>query len=206
MSETGLTTGDFTEENEPFSLFGTWLKEAEASEINDPTAVALATVDADGLPDVRMVLLKDFDQRGFVFYTNFESRKGRQLAAHPRAALLFHWKGIDEGVQVLVEGDVEVVTDAEADAYFASRPHGSQVGAWASLQSQTLASREDFEARIAEVEARFAGGPVPRPPHWSGFRVRPALVEFWYGAAFRLHERQRWEVVDGGWQRRMLFP
>jgi pyridoxamine 5'-phosphate oxidase len=188
------------------ATFAALHERAQASDDREPNAMTVATLGEGGQPSARTVLLKGFDARGFVFYTNFESRKGRQLAAHPRAALLFHWKGIDEGVQVLVEGGVEVVTDAEADAYFASRPHGSQIGAWASRQSQTLASREEFEARIAEVEARFAGGPVPRPPHWSGFRVRPVLLEFWYGAAFRLHERQRWEVVDGGWQRRMLFP
>jgi pyridoxamine 5'-phosphate oxidase len=188
------------------ATFEALLERARASGDREPTAMTLATLGDDGQPSARTVLLKAFDARGFVFYTNLESRKGRQLAAHPRAALLFHWKGIDAGVQVHVEGAIERVTDAEADAYFASRPRGSQVGAWASLQSQTLPSREAFEAAIDAVEARFAGGPVPRPPHWSGFRVRPAMVEFWYGADFRLHERQRWEAVDGGWQRRMLYP
>jgi pyridoxamine 5'-phosphate oxidase len=192
--------------DEVVATFTALLERAKASGDREPHAMTVATLGEGGQPSARTVLLKGFDARGFVFYTNFQSRKGRQLAAHPHAALLFHWKDVDDGVQVKVEGGVEVVTDAEADAYFASRPRGSQVGAWASLQSQTLASREEFEARIAEVEARFEGGPVPRPPHWSGFRVRPAMVEFWYGAAFRLHERQRWEVVDGGWQRRMLFP
>lgn len=192
--------------DDPFALFETWFAEARASEPNDPEAMALATADAAGRPSVRMVLLKGHDARGFVFYTNLDSRKGRQLAAHPRAALLFHWKGIDDGVQVKTEGPVQRVTDAEADAYFASRPRGSQVGAWASKQSHTLGSREEFDDAIAHVEARFQDGPVPRPPHWSGFRVRPVLLEFWYGAAFRLHERQRWDVVDGSWQRRMLYP
>ena len=179
---------------------------ARASGDREPDAMTLATLGDDGQPSARTVLLKAFDARGFVFYTNLTSRKGRQLAAHPRAALLFHWKGIDDGVQVKTEGPVEIVTDAEADAYFASRPRASQIGAWASLQSQTLPSREVFDEAIAAVEARFADGPVPRPPHWSGFRVRPVLVEFWYGAAFRLHERQRWDALEGGWQRRMLFP
>jgi pyridoxamine 5'-phosphate oxidase len=182
------------------------LERARSGGDREPEAMTLATLGDDGQPSARTVLLKAFDARGFVFYTNLDSRKGRQLAAHPRAALLFHWKGIDDGVQVKTEGPVERVTDAEADAYFASRPRGSQVGAWASLQSQTLGSREEFDDAIARVEARFQGGPVPRPPHWSGFRVRPVLLEFWYGAAFRLHERQRWDAVDGGWQRRMLYP
>jgi pyridoxamine 5'-phosphate oxidase len=182
------------------------LERARAGGDREPEAMTLATLGDDGQPSARTVLLKAFDARGFVFYTNLDSRKGRQLAAHPRAALLFHWKGIDDGVQVKIEGPVERVTDAEADAYFAQRPRGSQVGAWASKQSQTLGSREEFDEAIAAIEARFAGAPVPRPPHWSGFRVRPVLLEFWYGAAFRLHERQRWDLLDGGWQRRMLYP
>ena len=168
--------------------------------------MTLATVGKGGRPSARTVLLKGLDERGFVFYTNFESRKGRQLAGNPQAALLFHWKMIREGVQVKVEGTVEPVTAAEADAYFSVRPRPSQIGAWASLQSQTLPSREEFERRIAEMEARFEGVEVPRPPHWSGFRVVPELVEFWYGARYRLHERQRYERVDGQWQRRMLYP
>jgi pyridoxamine 5'-phosphate oxidase len=186
--------------------FRALLERARAGGDREPTAMALATVGADGQPSARTVLCKAFDADGFVFYSHLDSRKGRQLAANPKAALLFHWKGIDEGVQVHVEGGVEPVTDAEADAYFATRPRGSQLGAWASLQSQTLDSRETFEARIAQAEARFAGSDVPRPPGWSGWRVRPVVVEFWYGAAFRLHERQRWEWMDGSWRRRMLYP
>lgn len=182
------------------------LAEAKASGDREPTAMTVATVSATGQPAARTVLLKGFDARGFVFYTNFDSRKGRQLADNPRAALLFHWKLIREGVQVLVEGTTEPVSAAEADAYFASRPRGSQIGAWASLQSRTLPRREDFDARIAEMEARFEGGDVPRPPHWSGFRVVPDMVEFWYGAAFRWHERHRHERVDGRWSERMLYP
>jgi pyridoxamine 5'-phosphate oxidase len=188
------------------ATFEALLERAKASGDREPTAMTLATLGDAGQPSARTVLLKAFDARGFVFYTNLDSRKGRQLAAHPRAALLFHWKGIDAGVQVHVEGGVERVTDSEADAYFASRPRASQIGAWASLQSRTLSSRDEFETAIAENQARFDGGPVRRPPHWSGFRVRPEMVEFWYGAEFRLHERQRWEAVDGSWQRRMLYP
>lgn len=182
------------------------LAEARASQDPEPTAMTLATVGEGGQPSARTVLLKDADEQGFVFYTNHDSRKGRQLAAEPGAALLFHWKWIREGVQVKIEGRAEVVTDAEADAYFASRPRASQAGAWASLQSQTLASREVLEERLREVELRFAGRTISRPPNWSGFRVRPAMVEFWYGARHRLHERRRHELIDGHWQERMLYP
>jgi pyridoxamine 5'-phosphate oxidase len=168
--------------------------------------MTLATVGKNGQPSARTVLLKGFDERGFVFYTNFDSRKGRQLADNPRAALLFHWKMIRDGIQAKIEGSVEPVTAAEADAYFATRPRASQIGAWASLQSQTLESREMLEARISEVEARFKDAPVTRPPHWSGFRVVPEMVEFWYGARYRLHERDRYERVDGQWRKRMLYP
>lgn len=182
------------------------LEEARASEDPEPTAMTLATVGADGQPSARTVLLKDADARGFVFYTNRDSRKGRQLAAEPRAALLFHWKWIRDGVQVKVEGRAEAVGDDEADAYFASRPRASQAGAWGSLQSETLASREVLEARLREVELRFAGLPITRPPNWSGYRVVPSLVEFWYGARHRLHERHRHEWRDGEWQERLLYP
>jgi pyridoxamine 5'-phosphate oxidase len=194
---------------EVVATFEGLLERARASGDPEPTAMVLATLSADGGPSARTVLLKAFDARGFVFYTNLDSRKGRQLAADPRAAITFHWRLLDEGVQVHAEGVVEPVTDAEADAYWATRPRASQLGGWASLQSQTLPDRGTFESRLAEAEVRFAEGPVPRPPHWSGFRLRPAMVEFWYGARFRLHERQRWEAasgVDGGWQRRMLYP
>ena len=168
--------------------------------------MTLATVGQKGRPSARTVLLKGFDQRGFVFYTNFDSHKGRQLADNPQAALLFYWKMIGDGVQVKIEGSVEPVTQAEADGYFALRPRPSQIGAWASLQSQTLESREVFERRISEVEKRFEDVPVPRPPHWSGFRVVPEMIEFWYGARYRLHERQRHEYLDGQWCQRMLYP
>lgn len=191
---------------EILDTFNGLLDEAKASNDPEPTAMTLATVGKGGRPSARTVLLKGVDARGFVFFTNFESRKGRQLAGNPQAALLFHWKMIGEGVQVKIEGTVEPVTAEEADAYFSVRPRPSQIGAWASLQSQTLPSREEFERRIAEMEARFEGVEVPRPPHWSGFRIVPELVEFWYGARYRLHERHRFERVDGQWHRRMLYP
>ncbi|MFT3805827.1 pyridoxamine 5'-phosphate oxidase [Arenimonas sp.] len=193
---------------EALTTFAQLLDEAKAAGDCEPTAMTLATVGQGGRPSARTVLLKAFDRRGFVFYTNFDSRKGRQLAANPQAALLFLWKGLrgSEHVQAKIEGTVEPVSAAEADAYFASRPRESQLGAWASLQSQTLESREVFETRFAAFEAKFADAPVPRPPHWSGFRVVPELIEFWYGARFRLHERQRYERLDGGWHRRMLYP
>ena len=186
--------------------FNGLLAEAKASADPEPTAMTLATVGKGGRPAARTVLLKGLDARGFVFFTNFDSRKGRQLAGNPQAALLFHWKMIREGVQVKVEGTVEPVTAAEADAYFATRPRASQIGAWASLQSQPLPSREVFEQRIAVMEQRFEGVEVPRPPHWSGFRVVPEMVEFWYGARYRLHERHRHERVDGAWRQQMLYP
>ena len=182
------------------------LVEAQASADPEPTAMTVATVGKGGRPSARTVLLKAVDERGFVFYTNFDSRKGRQLAQNPQAALLLHWKLIRDGVQVKVEGTVEPVSAAEADAYFATRPRPSQLGAWASLQSQVLPSREVFEQRLAEFERRFEGADVPRPPHWSGFRVVPERVEFWYGARFRLHERVRHERVAGAWQRSLLYP
>ena len=192
--------------DEPFAQFGEWLKDAEASEINDPTAMALATVDSDGLPDNRMVLLKGWGERGFVFYTNFESAKGRELAATGKAAALFHWKSRRR--QVRIRGPVEVVTQAEADAYFASRPRGSQVGAWASLQSRPLHSRERLEAAVADVEAKHPDG-VPRPPHWSGFRIRPLQIEFWSDGAYRLHDRflyARESPETSGWMKTRLYP
>lgn len=206
MSETGLTTGDFTEENEPFALFGAWLKEAEASEINDPTAVALATVDADGLPDVRMVLLKDFDQRGFTFYTNFESRKGQEILGNMKAAMCFHWKTLRR--QVRVRGPVEIVSNDEADAYFKSRARGSRIGAWASKQSRPLESRFALEKAVAEYTARYAIGEIPRPDYWSGFRIKPTSIEFWKDGAFRLHDRIefRRDGPLGNWSKVRMYP
>ncbi|HEX5755932.1 MAG TPA: pyridoxamine 5'-phosphate oxidase [Arenimonas sp.] len=192
--------------DEALATFASLLDEAKASGDPEPTAMTVATVGRGGQPSARTVLLKGFDARGFVFYTNFDSRKGRQLAAHPMAALLFHWKTLREGVQVKIEGPVEPVSLAEADAYFATRPRGSQLGAWASKQSQLLDSRATFEARLAEFEREFEGRDVPRPPHWSGFRVCPERIEFWYGAQFRLHERQVYQRQQGIWHRRMLYP
>jgi len=191
---------------EPFTRFLELLEQATAlprDRLPEPTAFALAT-SAGNRPSVRMLLLKDADERGFVFYTNYESRKGRELLANPRAAMCFHWQPLE--MQVRVEGRAMPVEGAEADAYFASRGRGSQIGAWASEQSRTIGEEQLLERRVAEFERRFEGATVPRPPHWSGFRVRPVRLEFWYGAAFRLHERQRWDLLDGGWQRRMLYP
>lgn len=182
------------------------LAEAKASQDPEPTAMTLATVDAAGQPSARTVLLKDADARGFVFYTNFYSRKGAQLLSERRCALLFHWKWLRDGVQVNVQGSASRVGDAEADAYFASRPRASQAGAWASLQSQDLDSRATLEARLRAVEAEYEGRAIVRPPHWSGFLVAPTRVEFWYGARHRLHERHVHEFVDGCWQERMLYP
>jgi pyridoxamine 5'-phosphate oxidase len=192
--------------DELVQTFQRLMADAEAAGETDANAMSLATTQADGRVSSRIVLMKQLDARGFVFYTNLDSDKGRQLRAHPRAALCFHWKKLRDGVQVRVEGRVETVADAEADAYFASRPRESQLGAWASLQSQTLPDRGTFEARYAEVEQRYANATVPRPPHWSGQRVVPDLIEFWYGVPFRLHERHRHEWRDGAWQFRLLYP
>ena len=191
---------------EALDTFATLLKEATDGGDPEPTAMTVATADAQGRPAARTVLLKAFDARGFVFYTNYESRKGRQLTENPQAALLFLWKTLREQVQVKIEGTVEPVSLAEADEYFASRPRPSQIGAWASIQSQTLDSRDTFEARITAFEKKFEGVDVPRPPHWSGFRVVPERIEFWYGARFRLHERHHYQRVDGQWTKRMLYP
>ncbi|MGE5501342.1 MAG: pyridoxamine 5'-phosphate oxidase [Ignavibacteriales bacterium] len=191
-------------EADPFELFETWLKAADDAEPNDPNAMALATVDDEGLPDVRMVLLKDFDEHGFVFYTNTLSAKGRQLATDPKAALLFHWKSLRR--QVRIRGDVEPVTEAEADAYFATRARHSQIGAWASEQSQPLPDRLALEKRVAEFGLKFGIGKVPRPPHWSGYRVKPLSIEFWRDRPFRLHERLVFQRVGTNWKTSRLFP
>jgi len=205
MSETRLTGRDFTEASEPFLLFKQWLEDATASEPNDPNAVALATVDGDGLPDVRMVLLKGFDEHGFVFYTNFESAKGREILGSMKAAMCFHWKSLRR--QVRVRGPVEVVGDAEADAYYATRPRGSRIGAWASKQSRPLESRFALEKAVAEYTARHAIGDIPRPKYWSGFRILPETIEFWHDRPFRLHDRMVFSRTgDGGWGKTRLYP
>lgn len=213
----GGEAADLTVVEDPFLLFQSWLQEAAASEPNDPNGMALATVDASGLPNVRMVLLKGVDEpgaapglddaaRGFVFYTNLESAKGRELAGTEKVALLFHWKSLRR--QVRVRGIVSAVSDAEADAYFASRPRLSQIGAWASEQSRPLEARLSLEKRVAMFTAKFGIGAVPRPPHWSGFRVTPVEIEFWRDRPFRLHDRIvfRRAAPGDGWAKSRLYP
>ncbi|HXV22743.1 MAG TPA: pyridoxamine 5'-phosphate oxidase [Alphaproteobacteria bacterium] len=192
--------------NDPFALFASWMAEAEASEPNDPNAMALATVGADGIPSVRMVLLKGFGRDGFVFYTNLESRKGVQLTANPKAALCLHWKSL--GRSVRVEGTAARVGDEEADAYFATRPRSSRIGAWASRQSRPLAGRFELERRVAEYTTKFALGGIARPPFWSGFRIAPLRIEFWKHGAFRLHDRLVFSRAnpDESWTIERLFP
>ena len=192
--------------DDPLALFADWYAEAEKGEPNDPSAMALATVGPDGTPSCRMVLLKAYDASGFVFYTNYESRKGRQLLAHPKAALLFHWKSLRR--QVRLEGSIAQTTAEEADAYFATRDRGSQIGAWVSEQSRPLESRFALEKRVAEFTARHVIGKVPRPPYWSGFRLQPLLIEFWQDGAFRLHDRLEYSRPAAGapWSTRTLYP
>jgi pyridoxamine 5'-phosphate oxidase len=204
LSESDLT--DFTAFEEPLGLFERWFAEAGESEPNDPNAMALATVDRSGLPDVRMVLLKGADHRGFVFYTNEESAKGLQLAASPAAAALFHWKSLRR--QIRLRGPVSLVSDEEADAYFSGRPRDSQIGAWASQQSRPLESRCVFEKAIADYAAKFGAGEVPRPPYWRGFRLTPVAIEFWRDRPFRLHDRVLFsrDSANAPWRRRRLYP
>lgn len=204
MDETVLTSDDFTQSGEPYALFGKWLGEAGKSETNDPNAMALATVDETGLPDVRMVLLKGYDQHGFVFYTNFESNKGLELLSSMKAAVCFHWKSLRR--QVRVRGPVEKVTDAEADTYFKSRPRGSRIGAWASKQSRPLESRYALEKAVAEYTAKYAIGEIPRPPYWSGFRILPQRIEFWQDKPFRLHDRLVFTRAGDKWETDRLYP
>ncbi len=192
---------------EPFERFAELMAAARAVErsvLPEPTAFALGTVGADGQPSVRIVLLKAVDERGFVFYTNYESRKGREVLAHPKAAMCFHWQPLER--QVRVEGAVTTVAGEEADAYFASRARGSQLGAWASFQSQVMESPDLLDVRVREMERRFAGGPVPRPPHWSGFRITPHRIEFWHNMPSRLHERRVYLREPLGWRTETLYP
>jgi pyridoxamine 5'-phosphate oxidase len=201
-----LTSGDWTEAAEPIGLFSAWMEEAARSEPSDADACALATVDAEGLPNVRMVLLKQWDPRGFVFFTNAESAKGRELTAQPKAALALYWKSLSR--QVRMRGSIERVTDVESDAYFASRPRGAQIGAWASQQSRPLESRAKLEEAAARFEQKYGSGPVPRPPHWVGFRLVPLEIEFWAEQPFRLHDRIVFHRAKSGapWSRRRLYP
>ena len=189
---------------DPFALFAEWMEEARASEPNDPDAMAFASADSDGRPSVRMVLMRRYGPEGFGFFTNLESRKARELIANPFGALAIHWKTIRK--QVRAEGKVVLVSDAEADEYFQSRSRDSRIGSWASDQSRPLESRELFERRVAEAQARFEGAEVPRPPHWSGFRLVPDKIEFWADRAFRLHERRLFTRTEAGWTEGLLYP
>jgi len=191
-------------DTDPFQLFSDWFAEAQASEPNDPEAMSLATATPDGRPSVRIVLLKGHGPDGFTFYTNLDSRKGAELAANGRAALLFHWKSLRR--QVRVEGPVETVSDADADEYFATRARDSQLGAWASWQSRPLDARETFEKRFDEMSRRFDGDAVPRPPRWSGFRMKPEYFEFWSDRPHRLHERRVFKPAAGKWREGLLYP
>ena len=206
LSAEAPSAGDFFAATDPMVLFADWFETAKAHEINDPNGMALATADADGLPNIRMVLLKDVSEGGFVFYTNYESAKGRELLASHKAALLFHWKALRR--QVRVRGAVEQVSAAEADAYFASRPRGSRIGAWASAQSRPLEGRFALEKMVALYTAKYGLGNIPRPPHWSGFRVTPLEIEFWHDRPFRLHDRAvfRRNSKDAAWEKTRLFP
>lgn len=195
---------------EILDTFRELLDQARTAGDPEPTAMTLATRDGAGRIAARIVLLKDADEHGFCFFTNYDSAKGAELDAYPQAALCFHWKTVGDpaagGVQVRIEGEVVRLSAAESDAYFATRPRASQIGAWASLQSQTLPDRDAFDARVARYEREFAGRDVPRPPHWGGYRVAADAVEFWYGAQHRLHQRVRWEWRDGAWTQRLLYP
>ncbi len=196
----------FTDRTDPLKLFAEWFEDAKKSEPNDPNAMALSTVDDEGLPNVRMVLMKDFDEKGFAFYTNFESQKGQEILATGKAAVVFHWKSLRR--QVRVRGLTEQVSDAEADAYFKSRPRDSRIGAWASQQSRPITKTLEFETAIAMNTARFGIADIPRPPHWSGIRIKPLSIEFWHDRPFRLHDRVvfRRGEPGGAWTKARLYP
>jgi pyridoxamine 5'-phosphate oxidase len=208
LKDMGVLTASmgFTERDDPFTLFAEWLKEAEAKEPNDPNAMALATVDEDGLPNVRMVLLKGFDERGLVFYTNYESQKGQEILSAMKAAVVLHWKSLRR--QIRVRGLVEEVSKAEADAYFKSRPRDSRIGAWASAQSRPLEGPFALQTSVAMYAAKYAIGEVPRPPQWSGFRIQPLNIEFWHDRPFRLHDRVvfRRATPQSAWTKAKLYP
>jgi pyridoxamine 5'-phosphate oxidase len=204
MAELELKKSDFTQSNDPIKLFDEWLAEAAKSEINDPNALSLATVDAHGMPNVRMVLLKGFDKRGFVFYTNFEGTKGQEILSSMKAAMGFHWK--TQLRQVRVRGDVEIVSDEEADEYYASRARGSRIGAWVSNQSRPLESRAVLEKAVADFNARHPEENIQRPAYWSGFRIKPVEIEFWQDGEFRLHDRVKFIRDDYGWTKTRLYP
>ena len=197
---------DFNPPDDPWLLFREWYALAEKNEPGDPNSMALATVGTHGMPSARIVLMKEYNEKGFVFFTNRKSGKGGQLAKHPKAALCFHWKSLRR--QVRAEGNVGEVPDAESDAYFATRPRGAQIGAWASDQSSVLASRADLERRVTEFEKKFEDKPVPRPPHWGGYRLAPSLIEFWQDREFRLHDRIVYRRADGqgAWTHERLYP
>jgi pyridoxamine 5'-phosphate oxidase len=201
-----LIDSDFTEATEPFALFESWFEEAQKTEPNDPDAMALATTDTEGLPDVRMVLLKSATPQGFVFFSNAESAKGRELAANMKAAAVLHWKSLRR--QIRFRGPVEPASQAEADAYFESRPRQSRIGAWASQQSRPLESRTVLEAEVAKLEAAYGDGTIPRPPYWGGYRIKPLAIEFWEDGPFRLHNRIvfRRRELDAPWSKERLYP
>ncbi|WP_162651961.1 pyridoxamine 5'-phosphate oxidase [Lentilitoribacter sp. Alg239-R112] len=206
MTEKMLTNNDFTQSDDPFELFATWMADADASEPNDPNAMSVATVDEDGMPNVRILLLKDFSVDGFTFYTNFESTKGLELLASKKASLCFHWKSLRR--QVRIRGGVTQVSEAEADEYYNSRPRGSRVGAWASAQSRELSERSELEGLVNQFTEKFGDGDIPRPSHWSGFRLTPLSIEFWHDRPYRLHDRIVFEraASSDDWTTKRLFP
>ncbi|MEW7008852.1 pyridoxamine 5'-phosphate oxidase [Lentilitoribacter sp. EG35] len=206
MTEKMLTNNDFTQSDDPFELFATWMADAKASEPNDPNAMSVATVDEDGMPNVRILLLKDFSVDGFTFYTNFESTKGLELLASKKASLCFHWKSLRR--QVRIRGGVTQVSEAEADEYYNSRPRGSRVGAWASAQSRELSERSELEGLVNQFTEKFGDGDIPRPSHWSGFRLTPLSIEFWHDRPYRLHDRIVFEraASSDDWTTKRLFP